>query len=549
MRIKDALQLPIMRETKLVAGHKGVKNNIKWVTVVEVLEDIERIDEGEFLITTGFNLMKDEERLKSFHQLLRSRPVAGVAIYTSFYMSKIPDSFVQAANKNNLPLIEIPVDINFSEITRAILEQLVNRQAKRLAHSERIHNELTTLILNDQSLQEVTKRLAQLTSSYIAIYNEFYKPIYTYNNIDTNENSTDSHEKLNTKQLKKSLLKSLRQESKQNFQDDSFTFTIYPIIAKQEAFGWIMMCKLSDDWVELDDVAIERAATIYAMEFLKSQAIEETQLRVQSSLLDDLFNKNYENSQTVIDQAAKLNYDLTKRQCVFHLTFKDKEKIDVQLINRLYKLVEQLLKQRNKQHIIQTKLQSVIFLTDVHDLSPKERKKQMVKLAENILEEWIYFFPHAPLFIGIGKDYSNIDELRKSAREARYATILYKLVNKEANIIHYSELGMYDLLLSMHRRGIHLKCIYQPWIEQLIQESSREIDLIETLYVYLEHNQSIQNAAKQLYVHRHTLRYRLKQIEKRTGLSLQSSDDLLKLQLGIMAYKLSHFTDHFNYQE
>src|SRR5699024_6219408 len=112
----------------------------------------ERIQKGEFLITTGFNLMKDKTRFNNFHELLRSSSVAAVAIYTSFYMSEIPKSFINAANENNLPLIEIPIDINFSEITRAILEQIVNKQSHVLAHSERIHDELSNLILNDQSL-------------------------------------------------------------------------------------------------------------------------------------------------------------------------------------------------------------------------------------------------------------------------------------------------------------------------------------------------------------------------------------------------------------
>ena len=66
--IKDALQLPIMQKTRLVAGKRGIENQIKWVTIIEVLEDIERLQKGEFLITTGFKLIEDENRLESFHQ-------------------------------------------------------------------------------------------------------------------------------------------------------------------------------------------------------------------------------------------------------------------------------------------------------------------------------------------------------------------------------------------------------------------------------------------------------------------------------------------------
>src|SRR5690625_396245 len=92
--MKDALKLPVMKNTKLIAGKKGIDRPIKWVTIVEILEDIDRVQDGEFLITTGFNLMKDNEVMEVFHNLFRLRPLSGVAIYTSFYMKKIPDSLL-----------------------------------------------------------------------------------------------------------------------------------------------------------------------------------------------------------------------------------------------------------------------------------------------------------------------------------------------------------------------------------------------------------------------------------------------------------------------
>src|SRR5690625_3026451 len=99
INVRDAIQLPIIQKTNLIARHQGVDKTIKWATVVEVIEDIERIQDGEFLITTGFNLLEDKNRMDTFHSLLRSRPLSAVAIYTSFYMETIPDSFVQIANE------------------------------------------------------------------------------------------------------------------------------------------------------------------------------------------------------------------------------------------------------------------------------------------------------------------------------------------------------------------------------------------------------------------------------------------------------------------
>lgn len=541
--VKNALQLPIMKQTNLVAGFKGIENNIKWVTIVEILEDFGRLQEGEFLITTGFELLEDEERMEVFHNLFKSKLLSGVAIYTSFYMEKIPESLIDLANKNDLPLIEIPTDINFSKITKAILEQIVNKQMHLLEQSEKIHRELTDLILNDQSLMEVTARLAQLTSSKIVIYNEFYEIMYwkDFHNHHMSVEFQQTFISVNEERidLSKHLLTSLDKESKVNLTVEHYIFTIYPIIAKQSCFGWIILAKKRDQWQELDDLAIERATTIYAMEFLKKQAVEETQLRIQSNLLEDIFSKNYLNERIIKDQALKLNYDLSLNQAVFHLTFKDLKKIDMNIMDRLYHMTEQMLIQKNKQHIIQTKLHSIIFLTNVVGETKEATYNHCASLANDLWKEWNFYFPKIELMIGIGRDYDLVDHLGKSGREAQYAVQLGELVNPKTSIIHYHDLGMYDLLLEMKRTGINLTAIYEENISGLLKESDKEIDLIETIEVYFKNNQSIQQSAEKLFIHRHTLRYRLNQIEQRTGLDLKGTDDLLKLQLGVMAYKLA----------
>src|SRR5699024_3757915 len=136
------------------------------------------------------------------------------------------------------------------------------------------------------------------------------------------------------------------------------------------------------DWQELDDIAIERASTVYAMEFLKKQAVEETKLRLQSNLLDDILHQNYTDKRFISDQALKLNYDLTLPQVVYHLTF---DEVDGTLFDNLHHLTEQLLTQKNKQFMIQTKLNSVIFLTNVTGHSKLEQAKQASLLAKELV--------------------------------------------------------------------------------------------------------------------------------------------------------------------
>lgn len=554
MTIEDALDLPIMKNTKLIAGHQGIHNPIRWVTIVEVLEDTNRLQQGEFLITTGFGLMEDEKKLNKFHELLKSKLLPGIAIYTDFYINKIPQSIIDIANEYDLPIIEIPSNINFSEITKAILEQITNKQLYLVSRASEMHRKLTELILNDQSLTEVTQMLAELTTSNIIIFNGFYEVIYE-NNEYFSDNELSRFKTLFTYkdnekiELSKKMILSVEKESPVHLTLGNIKFTLFPIIAKQACFGWILMIKPKDTWKELDGVAIEQTTTIYALEFLKQQAIDETQMRIKSNFLDDIFNRNYTDKQTVVEQGLKLNYNFSLNQSVFYIMLKNHLNTDTIILDRLYTLVAQLLTQKNKQYLLQTKMKSLVFLTNIIGKNPVEKYNHCVSLANAISKEWNYFFPDKPIVIGIGHTYSDVDSLKNSAQEAQYAAELNELVDTDNSINHYKDLGMYDLLITIKKSQIDLETIYSDCISPLINNNENKIDLIETLDVYFKNNQSIQDSAENLFIHRHTLRYRLNQIEERTGLNIRESDDQLKLQLSVMAFKLDKLLKKKNKKE
>jgi len=148
------------------------------------------------------------------------------------------------------------------------------------------------------------------------------------------------------------------------------------------------------------------------------------------------------------------------------------------------------------------------------------------------------FFPRNPIVIGIGRTYDHIDRIAESAKEADYAVTLRELLPNLAPVTHYDELGMYHLLLTLREKGVELRDLYEDHLSSFLNGDKRNRELLITLETYLHHNQNMQQTANHLYIHRHTLKYRLIQIEKKTGLCLDSPDDRMKLHLAVLAHKL-----------
>lgn len=63
-------------------------------------------------------------------------------------------------------------------------------------------------------------------------------------------------------------------------------------------------------------------------------------------------------------------------------------------------------------------------------------------------------------------------------------------------------------------------------------------NLIETLETYFKCNLKKTLAAQKLYIHVETLRYRLNRIEEITGYSLDDSEGIFALQMGLKLKKL-----------
>jgi purine catabolism regulator len=129
--------------------------------------------------------------------------------------------------------------------------------------------------------------------------------------------------------------------------------------------------------------------------------------------------------------------------------------------------------------------------------------------------------------------------LRHSFHEARYALEVTALANGQApDVASWQDLGAFQLLLSVQEdEALRLYCdsVLGP-IENGEGEYGGE--LIKSLEAFLEQNGQWEKAARQLYCHRHTLRYRIRRVEQLTGRDLSSARDRIEFWLALKAREL-----------
>jgi purine catabolism regulator len=131
------------------------------------------------------------------------------------------------------------------------------------------------------------------------------------------------------------------------------------------------------------------------------------------------------------------------------------------------------------------------------------------------------------------------DQLRRFFHEARCALEATGFENGNApEVASWRDLGAFTLLLSVQDDdALRLYCdsVLGP-IEQGDEEYGGE--LLRSLEAFIEQNGQWEKAAREVYCHRHTLRYRMRKVEELTGRDLSRAHDRIELWLALRAKEL-----------
>jgi purine catabolism regulator len=127
-------------------------------------------------------------------------------------------------------------------------------------------------------------------------------------------------------------------------------------------------------------------------------------------------------------------------------------------------------------------------------------------------------------------------EIGRSLREARYALQVCRLEGwSQAG---FEDLGTYRLLLSMSDPDA-LRAFAEAMLAPLDAYDERHAgELTTSLQAFLQHNARWETASAELFVHRHTLRYRMRKVEELTGRDLANSFDRMEFWLALRSRDL-----------
>ena len=181
---------------------------------------------------------------------------------------------------------------------------------------------------------------------------------------------------------------------------------------------------------------------------------------------------------------------------------------------------------------------SVVLVKDISYIVEEDREDALEDLAKSLVDS-IHMEAMVKVRVGYGNVVKEIAEMASSFQEAKMALQVGRIFYAEKDTISYSKLGIGRLIyqLPMSLCDMFIKEVFGDNIPEILEDE----EAMSTIQKFFENNLNISETARQLYVHRNTLVYRLERIEKAIGLDIRKFDDAMTFRIAVMV--LAHVKD------
>jgi purine catabolism regulator len=534
--VQDILEIPEL-DLRLLAGHKSTSNPVRWVHITEVPDPTRWLKGGELLLTTGYSFVGDEEQQVAQIKRLIDHNISGLGFGTGFTFDKVPPALVKVAEEYGFPLFEVPYHVPFLAITEAVASKIVNEQYSLLQRSLAVHEKLTKIVLEEKGLEAILSTLSALVGCSAVLF-DFHGVVLC--------------EAAYRRHLGAELVADLwrligdRRADRQNFalsmDGVGSGVQVYPVVASHRIGAFLAVVKDSGDFSEYDRIILHNVVTVTALELVKKKAVAETEKRLAGDFFDELIASDlYE--EEIARRLAFFGLDPQSPHLIVLVGIDDapdgaaderSEAAALDVKERLHWAVDEFMARRDILCISASRSDSVVILVQPGKIDARE----IIGLAGELQTVIAEMLPEISVSVGIGRPHRQLIDLRQSYYEASYAIKIRKLKGEPRVIASFDDLGSYGLLLGL-QDTLSLEVFYDSVLGKLQEyDEQNSSDLVKSLACFLEANGHWGDAAEKLYVHRHTLRYRMKRVEEITGRDLNQSQDRMEFWLALKAKEL-----------
>ncbi|MDP9241792.1 MAG: PucR family transcriptional regulator ligand-binding domain-containing protein [Actinomycetota bacterium] len=502
---RELLQTPDLG-LQLLAGDRHADRPIRWVHVSELDDPTPWLQGGELLLTTGMGIGSTPAKQRAYIRRLADAGLAGLGFGLGFSHQKTPRPILAEAREADFPLFEVPYPVPFIAITEAVFTRILAEQYETLQRAVDAQHVLTRAVMDGKGIEGIASSVASVIKGWALLLDLHGLPMA----------ATSKAAEARADRVWEELGTSRPQGTgfSLTLVDRGHHIWIQPVGPQGRVEAFLAVGK-PEALTQFDRIVAGHALSLFAIELAKSRAVAEAERRLQGDFFESLMRGGLSASEAARG-LARFGFDKGAKVAV--VSFEAGRSED------LAWAAEDLFSRAGGGFLISPSA------AGAHVLLAADSDRDLEQVRKTLEEKL-----GSEVRAGAGGAV-DVADAAKSLREARYALQVCRL--EGWNSAGFKDLGTYRLLLSMTEPDA-----LRAFAESLLApidgyDHDHGGELASSLRAFLANNARWETAAAELYVHRHTLRYRMRKVEELTGRDLSSSFDRMEFWLALRAREL-----------
>jgi purine catabolism regulator len=282
--------------------------------------------------------------------------------------------------------------------------------------------------------------------------------------------------------------------------------------------AWLVAARDAGGLGDFERLILQQAVTVVALELMRQRTVRDTERRLAGDVLAEALTGRLEPDEL---QTRLRPFGVREASAVLIFELDDAAAAEPHL--------DRFMASAGVGALVATRERHLCAVVDAADGDPLELA---ARAREALIAE------HGEVRAAASRP-APTRALRRSYHEARCALEASTLTGAGApDVACYKDLGAFQLLLSLQDEdALRLYCdnLLGP-LEN--GEGDYGDELMRSLEAFIEQNGQWERAARQLFCHRHTLRYRIRRIEELTGRDLSRARDRIEFWLALRGREL-----------
>ncbi|NPV69538.1 MAG: hypothetical protein HPY55_02685 [Firmicutes bacterium] len=546
--VRRALEIGGLARARLAAGEAGLDRVIRYVDIMEVPDAAGWFRPDELVITCAYAIREDPEAQIDLVRNLSRSGASGLAVKPSRFLGSMPQGMIGASNEEGLPLIELPGDLPYIEITHPLLSEILNEQVRELQYETDVHRKLTRLILEEKGLDSITAALSEVLNAGVYILDDGMRVLARSDVRSARQRPPAAPDQSPADSIPAALREAVARVLKGDPREQGISrcdqgVTVVPIRSAGTLLAFVVVDTGEEGPLAPHELrATEQAATVSGLEIAKMNAVKETEARLRADFFGEAFRGGAEPSVIMAAKAKMLGIDVERP--FFAIVARPDESGERPLpgdggrqrVKGPGRYLVDVAREECRLHGARatvTEFEDSIVV--ICTCAPGVEGRSAVDLARRIVNSTRAVSSHERWFsAGISLVHTGVSSLATAHAEAKTALEFGKAVYGRGKVACYRDLAPYSLLENID--GQVLASYWESEVGRLAREDRK---LLDTLRAFLECGGEIKKTSQVLFVHRNTLDYRLKRIASLLDCNVHDPEVQFRLRLAFLAGILS----------